>query len=107
MSILSLLTKLQVRTKLQIYKSALTAAAELDGISGSWVVQEGEHEIQVYGQVVAKDAFGDVYIMPMVDILHDVEKVFNGRIASLHGHSLVAQESKDGKCPYQLRSTPR
>lgn len=97
MSILSPLTRLQVCIKFQAHKDALTTAAALDGISGSWVIQEGERNIRVYGQVVAKDSFGDVYIVPMVDILHDVGKVLNVKMASLND-----QEGKD--VPAVLRS---
>ncbi|RYP11146.1 hypothetical protein DL764_000217 [Monosporascus ibericus] len=43
----------------------------VDGDSGSWVVNE--RTLQVYGHVVATDAFGGGYIMPLDETLRDVK----------------------------------
>ncbi|KAF4508093.1 hypothetical protein G6O67_004519 [Ophiocordyceps sinensis] len=43
----------------------------VDGDSGSWVVDK--KTLQVYGYVVASDAFGGAYVVPMVDALEDIK----------------------------------
>lgn len=42
-----------------------------EGDSGSWVVDPVTAE--VLGHVVAKDMFGDAYVMPMLDVLQDIK----------------------------------
>ncbi|KAJ5885184.1 hypothetical protein N7495_009694 [Penicillium taxi] len=50
----------------------LTNEAEIaDGDSGSWVVNERSRE--VYGHIIAADAFGGGYIIPMDDTLRDIK----------------------------------
>jgi hypothetical protein len=39
--------------------------------------------VTVFGQVVADDSLGDVYMVPLCDILEDVKQLFNAREARL------------------------
>ncbi|KAK6948584.1 hypothetical protein Daesc_010354 [Daldinia eschscholtzii] len=53
----------------------------LDGESGSWVIDSKSHE--VYGQLVAVDALGDGYVIPMSDILDDIKLYFEAETVEL------------------------
>ncbi|KAF2854456.1 hypothetical protein T440DRAFT_552296 [Plenodomus tracheiphilus IPT5] len=69
------------------------------GTSGSWVVVDwtnkykalhddadhvGTNHVRVYGHVVADDALGDVYMIPLVDTLKDIaQEIGNAREARL------------------------
>ena len=55
-----------------------------DGASGMWVTSPWTRSvalpmgtplqpISVYGQVVADDIFGDVYMIPLIDIINDIK----------------------------------
>ena len=47
--------------------------AYLDGTSGTWVVQWAGLVCRVFGHLIAEDPLGDVYMVPMTDILKDIE----------------------------------
>ncbi|RYP29976.1 hypothetical protein DL767_006459 [Monosporascus sp. MG133] len=53
----------------------------VDGDSGSWVVSE--RTLQVYGHVVATDAFGGGYIMPLDETFRDIKNRLSVTIASI------------------------
>lgn len=78
-----------------------------DGDSGSWVVDE--LRLGVYGHVVADDAFGDAYVIPMDDILADIRRCFGAVLVDLptgvdiilkallwESDSIAVPEHKDG-----------
>ncbi|KAI1856355.1 hypothetical protein JX265_011602 [Neoarthrinium moseri] len=72
----------------------------VDGDSGSWVVNE--RTLEVYGHVIASDAFGGGYIMPMQDTLRDISKTLQARtvtVASLIDMASVAMEKMDLSIP--------
>lgn len=52
-----------------------------DGDSGSWVVDE--LRLEVYGHVVADDIFGDAYVIPMTEILADIQRCFGAESVDL------------------------
>ncbi|PHH59994.1 hypothetical protein CDD81_2228 [Ophiocordyceps australis] len=55
-----------------IYAFVLNADDEIiNGDSGSWVIDEISWK--VYGYVVASDAFGDTYVIPMTEALQDIQ----------------------------------
>lgn len=83
---------------------ALTDSADIEGISGSWIVREGKFSTKVYGQVVAKDPFGDLYIVPMKQILNEIANVFGAEMPALQTHSLKAV--KDRELLQERRSRP-
>lgn len=83
--------------------SLLTDAADLAGISGSWVTQVQGRSTRVYGQVVAKNGDGDLHVVPMNDILEDVKCVLDAEKASLHMHSSIIAERKSSDA--ELHST--
>jgi hypothetical protein len=49
-------------------------------------MQDDGECIQVYGQIVARDTFNDFYMVPIVDILSDVESALDVEKADLLGH---------------------
>ncbi|RYP82364.1 hypothetical protein DL769_001689 [Monosporascus sp. CRB-8-3] len=57
----------------------------VDGDSGSWVVNE--RSLQVYGHVVATDAFGGGYIMPLDETFRDIKNRLS--VASVELASMV------------------
>ncbi|RYP73373.1 hypothetical protein DL771_003641 [Monosporascus sp. 5C6A] len=57
----------------------------VDGDSGSWVVNE--RTLQVYGHVVATDAFGGGYIMPLDETFRDIKNRLS--VASVELASMV------------------
>ena len=70
-------------------------------MSGSWIFTVGAQSVHVYGQVVAKNAFGDLYVVPMVDILNDIGDVC--RVPSVSKHeegfaSEVGDEESSSPC---------
>ncbi|KAL1862637.1 hypothetical protein Daus18300_008435 [Diaporthe australafricana] len=54
------------------YTLSLDHSEVSDGDSGSWVVDE--LHLDVYGHVIADDVFGDAYVIPMNDILADIQR---------------------------------
>ncbi|KAK8018055.1 hypothetical protein PG991_007245 [Apiospora marii] len=52
-----------------------------DGDSGSWVVDE--ETLEVYGHIVAADAFGGGYIIPIEDTMSDIRRYLNATSVSL------------------------
>ena len=40
-------------------------------------------KVMVFGQVVADDALGDAYVVPLCDILHDIKNVLDAQEARL------------------------
>ncbi|KAK7992030.1 hypothetical protein PG988_000824 [Apiospora saccharicola] len=53
----------------------------VDGDSGSWVVNE--ETLELYGHVVAADAFGGGYIIPITDTMSDIRRYLNATSVSL------------------------
>lgn len=51
------------------------------GHSGAWVVEA--HTSKVYGHVVASDALGDGYIIPMLNILACIRAVTGAKVVDL------------------------
>jgi hypothetical protein len=51
------------------------------GSSGAWVIATSTQT--VIGHIIADDPFGDVYIVPIVDILADVKAVLDAKSVSL------------------------
>ena len=47
-----------------------------EGDSGSWVIDS--ETLEVYGHVVAVDALGGCYVIPLLDVFADVEQLFPG-----------------------------
>jgi len=45
--------------------------------------EQMDRKITVFGQVVADDSLGDVYVVPLCDILNDVNHVLDARLARL------------------------
>ncbi|KAH7086228.1 hypothetical protein FB567DRAFT_471660 [Paraphoma chrysanthemicola] len=80
------------------------APVDTGSISGSWIVRGSEHHVQIYGQVVAKDAFGGLHVVPIVDILRDIKRVFRVDMVYLHGHNTVPEEIEGVPVP---SSSPR
>jgi hypothetical protein len=86
------------------------------GSSGSWVLTESEdwpgdnssewpepatqvgcqnkieRLLRIHGQIVADDAFGDVYMVPVVDILEDIRQELNAREVRLPESNFELQE---------------
>ena len=57
----------------EIYNVSLSDGSVLDaGDCGSWVVDSVTHE--VYGHVVASDAFGDAYVVPLDNTFRDIRQ---------------------------------
>ena len=57
----------------EIYNVSMSDGSVLDaGDCGSWVVDSVTHE--VYGHVVASDAFGDAYVIPLDNIFRDIRQ---------------------------------
>ena len=57
----------------EIYNVSMSDGSVLDaGDCGSWVVDSVTHE--VYGHVVASDAFGDAYVIPLDNIFRDIKQ---------------------------------
>ena len=72
----------------------------IPGTSGAWVSTDAieptakdtddgaSRKVTVFGQVVADDALGDAYVVPLCDILDDVKHVFDAQEARLPKSSL-------------------
>ncbi|CAA9958042.1 hypothetical protein PTMSG1_01616 [Pyrenophora teres f. maculata] len=61
------------------------------GYSGSWVTRKQNTELQkrgIYGMIVADDKFGDVYVIPMEQILADIKIELNADTVTLSTLSL-------------------
>ena len=57
----------------EIYSVSMSDGSVLDaGDCGSWVVDSVTHE--VYGHVVASDAFGDAYVIPLDNTFRDIRQ---------------------------------
>ena len=57
----------------EIYNVSMSDGSVLDaGDCGSWVVDSVTHE--VYGHVVASDAFGDAYVIPLDNTFRDIRQ---------------------------------
>lgn len=57
----------------EIYNVSMSDGSVLDaGDCGSWVVDSVTHE--VYGHVVASDAFGDAYVIPLDNTFRDIKQ---------------------------------
>ncbi|KAK8014737.1 hypothetical protein PG990_008033 [Apiospora arundinis] len=61
-----------------------------DGDSGSWVV-DGK-TLEVYGHVVATDAFGGGYVIPIKDTMSDIQRNLNATSVSLPSTEYVSYE---------------
>ena len=65
-----------------------------DGDSGSWIVDE--LRLEVHGHVVADDVFGDAYVIPMNDILNDIQRCLGAKSVDLPSRidiiSMAAQQ---------------
>ncbi|KAJ8107477.1 hypothetical protein OPT61_g8839 [Boeremia exigua] len=70
------------------------APVDTRGISGSWIFRASGQHVQIYGQVVATDGFGGLQIVPIVDILQDIQQVFKVDQVYLHGCNGVSKETK-------------
>ncbi|KAI1478384.1 hypothetical protein F4774DRAFT_385711 [Daldinia eschscholtzii] len=66
-----------------------------DGNSGSWVIDSKSYE--VYGQLVAVDALGDGYVIPMSDILNDIKLYFEAESVELGRLSDLFADMKGGR----------
>lgn len=60
------------------------------GDSGSLVIDASDHK--VYGQVIASSPLEDVYVVPLKDILHQIEEVFQEGNVSLQASHAQAEE---------------
>jgi hypothetical protein len=63
-------------------------------MSGCWILRDissssSDRSTTFYGQVVCDDIFGDVYVVPLVDILDDIKEVLNASKVSLPPSSLA------------------
>ena len=57
----------------EVYNVSMSDGCVIDaGDCGSWVVDSVTHE--VYGHVVASDAFGDAYVIPLDDTFRDIRQ---------------------------------
>jgi hypothetical protein len=88
-------------------KKSLTCAVDTDGISGSWIFRESEYRVQIYGQVVAKDGFGSLHVVPIVDILQDIKWVFKVDMVYLYGHNIVSKEIGPTSLPRFVSHDPK
>jgi hypothetical protein len=57
-------------------------------------LQESNVTTFVYGQVVAKDKFGNLYVVPMVDILPEIQQLYGTRMLSLYDHNSTTQQGQ-------------
>ncbi|EXJ64909.1 hypothetical protein A1O7_01248 [Cladophialophora yegresii CBS 114405] len=74
-----------------VYTLNLENGAEIrDGDSGSWVLNPSR--LEVYGHVIASDAFGSGYIIPMTRSLEDIRQTVD--LASVELPTLVDVASK-------------
>lgn len=53
----------------------------IQGDSGAWVVNDSS--LEVYGHIVAGDAFGEVYVVPVWDTFDDIKREMNATRVSL------------------------
>ncbi|KAK0646937.1 hypothetical protein B0T16DRAFT_414482 [Cercophora newfieldiana] len=74
------------------------------GDSGSWVVDPCTSE--VLGHVVAKDVFGDAYVIPMTDILNDIKSRLGCIDVGLPSSLDVFAEATTLKCLSGTLSSP-
>ncbi|KAK8084872.1 hypothetical protein PG997_006143 [Apiospora hydei] len=71
----------------------------VDGDSGSWVVDE--YSLEVYGHIVAADAFGGGYLIPIQDTMSDIQR--NLKVASVSLPSTTCIGTKNAsKDPHPL-----
>ncbi|KAF3042052.1 hypothetical protein E8E11_004462 [Didymella keratinophila] len=77
--------------------------AYLEGTSGTWVVKMADETCQVFGHVIAEDPLGDVYMVPIADVLEDIRLELNaqavevphsGQIFNLEGSGNVNNKEK-------------
>ncbi|RYP04108.1 hypothetical protein DL765_010307 [Monosporascus sp. GIB2] len=66
----------------------------VDGDSGSWVVNE--KTLQVYGHVVATDAFGGGHIMPLDETFRDIKENGRSKFRSIHSIPTIAEPDSRG-----------
>jgi hypothetical protein len=57
------------------------------GSSGSWIVRPDANLNRVYGVLVADDAFGDIYMVPLDDIMVDIRNELDADMVTLPHHS--------------------
>jgi hypothetical protein len=70
------------RKFVQVYTLSLDDNTVLPaGSSGSWVVNE--RSCEVYGHVVADDPFGDVFVVPLSDVLNDIKQAVDAVAVTL------------------------
>ncbi|KAB2100473.1 hypothetical protein AG0111_0g11329 [Alternaria gaisen] len=63
-----------------------TARVLPDGVSGTWVTARPTgfvKSISVYGQVIADDMFGDVYMIPLRAIIDDIRSLMDAAVVRL------------------------
>lgn len=58
-----------------------------DGDSGSWVVDAETFEI--YGQLVASDALGGGYVIPMTGIMDEIKSTLGAKSVGLPGPAII------------------
>ncbi|KAH7386885.1 hypothetical protein DE146DRAFT_726156 [Phaeosphaeria sp. MPI-PUGE-AT-0046c] len=62
-----------------------------EGSSGSWIIDEEQTgSAKVFGTLVATDSIGDLWMVPMIDILQDIKEGLDALEVSLANHAEIA-----------------